>query len=129
MTTDTVQLVRVLSMNFSMEGHDEIWFTAVADDDGTFKLVGAAKLVGAGLPMASIFQLFVDPEHRGQGIGTRLAEKAMETAWDSGCQEIRINVVTPDGPAEWWKSLGFAPLSPPYPTKNGNMLMSKRRPR
>jgi GNAT superfamily N-acetyltransferase len=55
-------------------------------------------------------QFFVVPEHRGQGLGRRLFERAAEELWPGRTLRLDVYDSNPRGGA-FWESLGFVPFS------------------
>ena len=43
-----------------------------------------------GAPVALLEDMVVHPDHRGEGVGSRLVEAAIETARESGCRRITL---------------------------------------
>jgi GNAT superfamily N-acetyltransferase len=55
-------------------------------------------------------QVFVVPVHRGQGLGRRLFERAVEEFWPGNTLRLDVYDSNPRGRA-FWESLGFVPFS------------------
>lgn len=83
-------------------------FVAVSSDDG---IIGYATYffayytwIGKSLYMDD---LYVKPEFRGNGVGSRLIKQVVYLAMDSGCHKLRWQVSQWNEPAiEFYKSLG-----------------------
>ena len=53
--------------------------------------------------------LAVDPSHRGQGLGSRLVEAAIERLRSLGCQKVNLQVRSSNSAAiKFYESLGFS---------------------
>jgi len=72
-------------------GDSEATYVVAETDDEVEETTVAGVVVGRATDDAGeIRWLFVDPEHRGKGIGTTLFETAREELRDDGADEIRI---------------------------------------
>ena len=82
----------------------------IAVEDG--QVVGAlaiAPLVGWSSHVGEV-RLVVDPEHRGRGIGRRLARQAVLDAVDMGLGKLVVEVISDQGPLiGMFRGLGFEP--------------------
>jgi aminoglycoside 6'-N-acetyltransferase I len=54
-----------------------------------------------------IRSLYVKPSSRGQGIGRKLLEAALEWGRGKGCQEVDLNVLLSNPARKLYESLGF----------------------
>ena len=65
-----------------------------------------------------IDDLCVDPDFRRQGVGTKLYRYVLDTAANTGCDSVTLNVwsINP-GAEEFYRSLGMAPLKTTMETR------------
>ncbi len=90
-------------------GDSEATYVVAETDDEVEEPTVAGVVVGrVADEIGEIRWLFVDPEHRGKGIGTSLFEAAREELRDDGAEEIRIYPLeeSTEGP-QFAESLGF----------------------
>lgn len=87
---------------------------------GQGQLLGTASVSDPRAVAATVYQLHVDKEWRGQGIGKAMVAKIEETCWKLGSQSISI-IVDADGPVEFWTKLGYRPVH----LENGKMIAAK----
>ena len=82
----------------------------IAVEDGT--VVGALaviRLVGWSSHVGEV-RLVVDPDHRGRGIGRRLAHQAVLDAVDMGLGKLVVEVISDQAPLiAMFRGLGFEP--------------------
>ena len=83
---------------------------AIAVEDG--EVVGAVavvRLVGWSSHVGEV-RLVVDPDHRGRGIGRRLARQAVLEAVDMGLTKLVVEVISDQEPLiAMFRGLGFEP--------------------
>lgn len=59
-------------------------------------------------PFAWVHDIFVRPEHRGQGVGTALMAEAESFVQSRGARELRLGVLDRNGSARaFYRGLGF----------------------
>lgn len=104
-------------MPMDLEGRPELRLALVLDD----ALVGVANVVGVGKNVATIYQLFVAPEHRRKGLGMAIVERIESEAQKWGAKAVSA-IVLEDGPVEWWKARGYAPVHLEF----GRMVVSRK---
>lgn len=64
-------------------------------------------------PVALLDELYVEPERRGQALGTALIQRMLEDARDDGVSAIEINVDAPDVDAQrFYERHGFSGVDP-----------------
>lgn len=96
----------------------EASFACVSESGQLAGLVLTTQLSGT---MAHIAQLVVDPDQRGQGIGTRLVAAAARAARGIGCQACSLLVADDNGPAKaLYEGLGFQ--------ERGRFVSARRSP-
>jgi ribosomal protein S18 acetylase RimI-like enzyme len=69
------------------------------------RLVGTARVVTDGVYYATIWDVIVDQQYQGQGIGTRLTEAAVEPFRGRGFKYIALFAA--EGKAGFYERLGF----------------------
>ena len=71
--------------------------------------------------VAHLFQVWVSPEHRGQGIGRSLTNAVIAWARDLGLLALRLGV-TPSHPAalRLYREAGFVEAGEPHPLRPGS---------
>jgi len=76
---------------------------------------------------AQIRLVAVKPEHRGQGLGQALCERAEQFASEFGKQKMSADVMAESQAVEFWQSLGYT-TEEEWETDNGRLmnLFSKR---
>ncbi len=75
------------------------------------RLIGYARVLTDQTYIYYILDVMVDPEHRGQGIGTRLVERAVEEAQKNGFIKIFLTAIP--GSEPFYKRIGFRPSMSP----------------
>jgi GNAT superfamily N-acetyltransferase len=81
--------------------------------------VGGEPVAGGGVrrlddPAAEVKRMWVEPSHRGAGLGHRLLEELESAARDLGFTHVRLD--TSDALAGFYRGAGYAPI----PDYNGN---------
>ncbi|THJ35726.1 GNAT family N-acetyltransferase [Lampropedia aestuarii] len=116
---------------------DESWFNQVSGafsgstDRGIFAFKDAhvCGLVWCQLSMAqpgiaNLYQMWVDPQARGCGIGRTLLNEATAWAQNKGATHIRLTVTVAQSPAmQLYRSYGFYPVGEPTAMRDGSELM------
>lgn len=75
---------------------------------GTFSLLVMEKLNHLGAPAAIVDDVIVDADARGQGIGRRMMEFAMQRAREKGCYKLALTTnVKRTAAHRFYESLGF----------------------
>jgi ribosomal protein S18 acetylase RimI-like enzyme len=75
---------------------------------------------------ASLYQVWIAPEHRGCGIGRCLIETSVDWARMKGAQQLALSVTCGDTPARRvYEQLGFIPAGQPQPLRPGSDLMEQ----
>ena len=104
----------------------------IDDNHGTFlvadgpdnAIVGSLMLIHKDRRSATVFQLYVAPEHRRHGVGTSLVEEAALIARLSHCETIAVEMIKTNAIAAlFYKSLGFEFAYEANPT---SIIMTKR---
>lgn len=108
--------LQVLIGAFEMGERKELRVAAI----GQGQLLGTANVNNPGAMAATIYQVHVDKEWRGQGIGKAIVAKIEEACWKLGSQSVSI-IVDADGPVEFWTKLGYRPVH----LENGKMIAAK----
>jgi ribosomal protein S18 acetylase RimI-like enzyme len=75
---------------------------------------------------ASLYQVWIAPEHRGCGIGRRLIQTSMDWARMKGVQQLVLSVTCGDTPARrMYEQLGFIAAGRPQPLRPGSDLLEQ----
>jgi len=75
---------------------------------------------------ADIYQMWVAPASRGQGVGRALLGEAVAWATANGAKRICLGVTVGDTPAmRLYRGFGFVPSGPVEPLREGSTLMSQ----
>src|SRR5690348_10731489 len=83
--------------------------TIAVEGDQVLGALAVVPLVGWSSHVGEV-RLVVDPDHRGRGIGTRLARQAVLEAVDLGLGKLVVEVIADQGPLiAMFRSLGFEP--------------------
>ena len=83
--------------------------TLAVEDGHVVGALAIAPLVGWSSHVGEV-RLVVDPEHRGRGIGRRLARQAVLDAVDMGLGKLVVEVISDQGPLiGMFRGLGFEP--------------------
>ena len=83
--------------------------TIAVDDDQVVGALAVVPLVGWSSHVGEV-RLVVDPEHRGRGIGRRLARQAVLDAVDMGLGKLVVEVISDQAPLiAMFRGLGFEP--------------------
>lgn len=86
-----------------LRGEDARIFVA-EDGDGVMGFVHTARTDGEG----DVLRLYVDPGHRGEGIGSALLDRAVEYLFDRGAERVRAMVLAANEPGhEFYRTQGF----------------------
>jgi ribosomal protein S18 acetylase RimI-like enzyme len=73
---------------------------------------------------ANLFQMWVAPEYRGQGVGRQVVQAAIAWARDRQLQSLHLGVTVGDTPARHlYESLGFVAVGELEPLRSGSGLM------
>ncbi len=106
------------TLRAALRSHTYAVFVAVVDE----KIVGyqsaehwyEAPLYAAGREVY-LHELYVEPGHRGQGLGRKLGEAAVQWAEEEGAVRLRFSILSCNVASRaLWESLGAAPLSATY---------------
>lgn len=76
--------------------------------------------------LASLYQMWVAPTSRGQGVGRALLRDALDWARAAGVQRVGLDVTVADS-AAWrlYLGLGFRPHAAPAPLRDGSALLAQ----
>ena len=73
---------------------------------------------------ANLFQMWVAPEYRGQGVGKQVMQAAIAWARERQLQSLHLSVTDGDTPARYlYESLGFVAVGELEPMRSGSGLM------
>lgn len=92
-------------------------FPMVAEVNG--ELAGMAWAhIEANTRTAHLFQMWVAPAHRAQGVGRKLLERGIEWARSCGAEQVVLGVTCGDSPARrLYASCGFKAIGSPEPLR------------
>lgn len=86
------------------ESLDHTWGWITATDE-LENLIGFVRAISDGVTHAYIFHLVVHPDHRNQGLGTRLMRELMQLL---GEHQLMLTLVSVPGKESFYERLGFA---------------------
>ena len=85
-----------------------------------------AKIESPTPDIVHLYQMWVDPGHRGLGIGRALVETVVEWAGQRKAQSIVLQVTCGDRPARrLYDAMGFRPSGSPIPLRPGSDLLEQ----
>jgi ribosomal protein S18 acetylase RimI-like enzyme len=91
---------------FDIESEDAHVVVAIGDDGG---VIGFAHAITAD-EIGTLLRLYVDPDSRGRGIGTRFLDGTCETLAAEGCSRIEAMVLEENEPGNaFYHEYGFEP--------------------
>ncbi|EKG37383.1 GNAT family acetyltransferase [Pseudomonas syringae] len=94
-----------LSIDKKRAVDDRLFFVALADDE----LVGTI-LAGYDGHRGWLYSVAVDPQQRGNGLGTRLVRHAEKALADLGCVKINLQIHTFNESVQaFYRTLGYTP--------------------
>ncbi|MCH5487111.1 MULTISPECIES: GNAT family acetyltransferase [Pseudomonas] len=94
-----------LSIDKKLAVDDHLFFVALADD----QVVGTL-LAGYDGHRGWLYSVAVDPQQRGNGLGTRLVRHAEKSLADLGCVKINLQIHTFNESVQaFYKTLGYTP--------------------
>lgn len=122
-----------------IQGTDDSWSARIAaatasGNEGAFFAVEREQVCGLiwvqiaekKPHMASLYQMWVDPAARGQGVGRSLLSEALIWAKKHGAWQVRLGVTVADSPAlKLYTSQGFRPVGKAEPLREGSPLMAQ----
>ncbi len=98
--------------------------TAVVDE--AFVGLAWATIESPTPDIVHLYQMWVDPGHRGRGIGRALIETAVEWARQRKVLSIVLQVTCGDRPARrLYDAVGFRPSGDPIPLRPGSNLLEQ----
>jgi ribosomal protein S18 acetylase RimI-like enzyme len=96
------------------------WITADGGRAG-FVLFGVEPHRFLPRRTGAVYELFVEADHRGRGIGEAAAEAAIRALHAAGVSKIQLEVmVGNEGAARLWRKLGFARVAERYVLAQGS---------
>ncbi|AKF46920.1 GNAT family acetyltransferase [Pseudomonas fragariae (ex Marin et al. 2024)] len=94
-----------LSIDKKLAVDDHLFFVALADDE-----VVGTLLAGYDGHRGWLYSVAVDPQQRGNGLGTRLVRHAEKSLADLGCVKINLQIHTFNESVQaFYKTLGHTP--------------------
>ena len=98
----------------------------VAEVDGEPCGLAWARLADEEPTVALVYQMWVAPERRGQGVGRALLDMAVDWARMAGAHTVRLDVTVSNRPAvALYERAGFRPVGDPKPLRAGSALQSR----
>lgn len=74
-----------------------------------------------------LMRVYVDPAHRGEGLGSELVEAARDRLFERGAERVRAMVLADNEPGNaFYRSLGFERLPETYETEVGGEYHEER---
>lgn len=98
----------------------------VAERNGEPVGMAWVKIDEADLTAASVYQMWVDPEHRGAGLGLQLITQSIEWARAARVHVLELGVTCGDTAAtRLYTRVGFEPVGEPTPLRPGSTLLAQ----
>jgi GNAT superfamily N-acetyltransferase len=95
-----------------------------AEVDGVVAGMAWARIDAAALQTAQVYQMWVEPAHRGRGIGRALLEEAISWALTRGARRVALGVTCGNAAASrLYAAAGFVPIGEPGPLRPGSALL------
>ena len=92
-----------LAIDKKLEIDDGLFFVATEGDE-----VSGTVMAGYDGHRGWIYSLAVDPEHRQQGLGSRLIDHAEQTLVTRGCMKINLQIrAGNEAVVEFYRSIGY----------------------
>ena len=118
---------------------DDSWSTRIATaaksrNNGAFFAVNGEQVYGLiwaqisekESSVARLYQMWVDPEARGLGVGRSLLTQALAWAKKNGVRRVQLGVTVADSPAlKLYTSQGFLSVGTAEPLREGSGLMAQ----
>ena len=99
----------------------------VGEVDGEPSGLAWVRLVDEEPAIAHLYQMWVAPERRGQGVGRALLDIAVQWARTVGAHAVRLDVTVNNSPAvQLYEQAGFRRVGTPKPLRPGSPLQSRR---
>lgn len=90
------------------------------------EVVGFAHTVVAG-EEGDVLRLYVDPDHRGEGVGASLLDEAVEYLFEQGVDRVKAMVlVDNEAGNQFYRSHGFEPARESHETEIGGEFYGER---
>lgn len=98
-----------------------------AEADGGLVALGWAKVDAQDGTIVNLYQMWVAPAFRGQGVAGALLDQA--AAWararGAGCMQLGVNCANPAA-IRLYQRAGFVAVDAPYPMRPGTALLEQR---
>lgn len=119
---------------------DELWSSRIAaaagssgQDKALFAIKGGevcglawCKVSATEQGFADLFQMWVEPESRGVGMGSALLREAIEFVRSAGVSTLRLGVAVAESPAmHLYQSFGFVPVGAVGPIREGSTMLAQ----
>ena len=98
----------------------------VADAGGEFVALAWAKVDADDAAIVNLFQMWVAPEWRAQGVAGALLRHAIGWAEARGARAVQLGVNCANGAAvSLYARAGFVAVGPPFPMREGTELLEQ----
>jgi len=98
----------------------------VACHGGRFVGLAWGKIESPDRHIAHLYQMWVDPKHRGFGLGRLLVEAVIDWAQGQGVRTMMLEVTEGERPARsLYEALGFQPVGELIPQRPGSDLLEQ----
>lgn len=94
---------RLTTLRCEVDGQHRVEIACVSTH---FRLLGSARIVWADTDTPTVGDVFIDPDFRGQGLGRRLVEKALEWA-QAHEKPLFLHVALDNSAKVLYEKLGF----------------------
>lgn len=98
------EVIQIITIEPVVEQVHETQFMAMASG----QCIGRVGVRTKGLEVAQMRQLYVEPAHRGQGLGKRLVGACLDLAVKDGCKSLNLTIAANNKPVRpFYERMGF----------------------
>lgn len=101
-------------------------FPLIVEDDARPIGLAWARIDADDAEVAELYQVWVDPVHRGRGVGRLVIDSALDWARAAGVRHVVLSVALgPSSASEFYRRLGFVEIGAPVPLRNGSASLKQ----